>query len=64
MMSYGLEDFEFDDDIGSLRTDPAFNESLVFYPMPDDISHYKLHRYWNNWKLLPWVKINKQFNWE
>ena len=53
MMSYGLEDFEFDDDIGSLRTDPAFNESLVFYPMPDDISHYKLHRYWSIWKWLP-----------
>ena len=44
-MSYGLEDFDFDDDISTLRMDSTFNESLIFYPMPDDISHYKLHRY-------------------
>lgn len=45
LKSYRLEDFDFDDDIGGLKMDPSFNDSLIFYQMPDDISHYKLHRY-------------------
>jgi hypothetical protein len=42
---YQLEDFEYDADIDRLKKDAEFNRSLTFYPMPDDISHYKLHRY-------------------
>ncbi|KAH3714992.1 chondroitin sulfate glucuronyltransferase-like [Dreissena polymorpha] len=42
---FHLEDFDYDADIDRLRDDPAFNASLTFYPMPDDIAHYKLHRY-------------------
>lgn len=45
LKSYRLEDFDYDDDIDGLRMDASFNESLIFFPMPDDISHYKLHRY-------------------
>ncbi|KAL3832167.1 hypothetical protein ACJMK2_023831 [Sinanodonta woodiana] len=42
---YRLDDFEYDDDIIRLREDPYFNSSLSLYPLPDDISQYKLHRY-------------------
>lgn len=42
---YPLEDFDYDADIEKLKQDPEFNQSLIFYPMPDDISHYKLHRH-------------------
>lgn len=42
---YQLEDFDYDADIDKLKGDTSFNQSLTFYPMPDDISHYKLHRY-------------------
>ncbi|KAK3608003.1 hypothetical protein CHS0354_009938 [Potamilus streckersoni] len=42
---YRLDDFEYDDDIIKLREDPDFNNSLSLYPLPDDISQYKLHRY-------------------
>lgn len=43
--SYKVDDFEFDDDITSLRNDAMFNSSFSIYPMPDDISLYKIHRY-------------------
>lgn len=39
-----MEDFDYDQDINRLKTEPDFNQSLTFYPMPDDISYYKLHR--------------------
>lgn len=42
---YHVVDFDFDDDIPILRNDARFNTSLSVYPMPDDISHYKIHRY-------------------
>lgn len=42
---YQLVDFDYDADIKQLKLDIAFNSSLTFFPMPDDISHYKLHRY-------------------
>ncbi|WAQ93498.1 CHSS2-like protein [Mya arenaria] len=42
---FHLEDFDSDTDLDRLKLDSEFNMSLVFYPMPDDISHYKLHRY-------------------
>lgn len=43
--SYKVEDFDFDDDIDSLRNDVTFNGSYAVYPMPDDTSLYKVHRY-------------------
>ncbi|XP_033762142.1 LOW QUALITY PROTEIN: chondroitin sulfate synthase 2-like [Pecten maximus] len=42
---YHVVDFDFDDDIPILRNDARFNTSLSVYPMSDDISHYKVHRY-------------------
>ncbi|KAK3109040.1 hypothetical protein FSP39_021723 [Pinctada imbricata] len=42
---YRLNDFDYDDDIEILRRDPKFNSSVSVYPMPDDLSHYKIHRY-------------------
>ncbi|XP_053397451.1 chondroitin sulfate synthase 2-like [Mercenaria mercenaria] len=42
---YRLDNFDYDTDIEQLKTDPYFNQSLTFYPMPDDTSFYKLHRY-------------------
>jgi hypothetical protein len=36
---------DFDDDIETLRNDASFNGSFSIYPMPDDISLYKIHRF-------------------
>ena len=43
--SYKVDDFDFDDDIETLRNDASFNGSFSIYPMPDDISLYKIHRF-------------------
>ena len=43
--SYKLENFDFDMDIMHLKSDRYFNQSLTFYSMLDDVSFYKLHRY-------------------
>ncbi|BFY97631.1 hypothetical protein BsWGS_00671 [Bradybaena similaris] len=43
--AYPVKDFNFDKDIGALKVQTAFNKSLSVFPMPDDVSHYKLHRY-------------------
>ncbi|KAL4221926.1 hypothetical protein ACF0H5_017978 [Mactra antiquata] len=42
---YQMEDFDYDSDIQKLKEKSEFNQSLTFFPMPDDFSHYKLHRY-------------------
>ncbi|KAL5007042.1 hypothetical protein ScPMuIL_015848 [Solemya velum] len=42
---FHVEDFDYDDDIDALRGNPKFNTSIAVYPMPDDIAHYKVHRY-------------------
>ena len=41
---YKVEDFDYDDDIASLREDWRFNSSFSVYPMPDDLSLFKVHR--------------------
>lgn len=43
--AYPVKDFNFDKDIGALKVQTAFNKSLSVFPMPDDVSHYKLHRF-------------------
>lgn len=41
---YKVEDFDYDDDIATLREDWRFNSSFSVYPMPDDLSLFKVHR--------------------
>lgn len=43
--AYPVRDFNFSRDVEALREQLQFNKSLSIFPMPDDINHYKLHRY-------------------
>ncbi|XP_060565035.1 chondroitin sulfate glucuronyltransferase-like [Ruditapes philippinarum] len=45
MKAFKLDNFDFDLDILHLKSDHSFNQSLTFYPMLDDVSFYKIHRY-------------------
>ncbi|XP_050418344.1 chondroitin sulfate synthase 2 [Patella vulgata] len=42
---FKVSDFDFDDEIPKLKQKEVFNASISVFPMPDDINHYKLHRY-------------------
>lgn len=42
---YKLAEFDYDADIDNLAKDKDFNQAVTLYPMPSDISHYKLHLY-------------------
>lgn len=42
---YKLTEFDYDADIENLARDEDFNQAVIFYPMLDDVSHYKLHLY-------------------
>ncbi|ESP02248.1 hypothetical protein LOTGIDRAFT_138772 [Lottia gigantea] len=44
-------DFDFDDEIAKLKIKEEFNNSITVFPMPDDINHYKLHRYYCQYEL-------------
>ncbi|XP_062616412.1 chondroitin sulfate glucuronyltransferase-like [Saccostrea cucullata] len=57
---YKVDDFDYDDDITKLREDWRFNSSFSIYPMPDDLSHFKVHRYFCQLELnLTRQEINK-----
>ncbi|XP_059159159.1 chondroitin sulfate synthase 2-like [Physella acuta] len=43
--AFPVKDFNFNKNIDSMKDQPDFNKSLSIYPIPDDITHYKLHRY-------------------
>ncbi|XP_012944760.1 chondroitin sulfate glucuronyltransferase [Aplysia californica] len=43
--SHPVKDFNFDRDIEALREQTEFNKSISVFPMPDERTHFKLHRY-------------------
>ncbi|RUS82928.1 hypothetical protein EGW08_009312, partial [Elysia chlorotica] len=43
--THSLTDFDYDRDILALREQIDFNKSFSVFPMPNEITHYKLHRY-------------------
>ncbi|KAH9518486.1 hypothetical protein Btru_016922 [Bulinus truncatus] len=43
--SYHVKNFNFNNDIRSLKSKQEFNNSLTVFPIPDNITYYKLHRY-------------------
>uniref|UniRef100_A0A0B6ZGM6 Hexosyltransferase n=1 Tax=Arion vulgaris TaxID=1028688 RepID=A0A0B6ZGM6_9EUPU len=43
--AFPVKDFDFGRDIETYKVQDDFNKSLSVFPMPDEISHYKLHRY-------------------
>ncbi|KAK7011219.1 chondroitin sulfate synthase 2 [Biomphalaria glabrata] len=43
--AYPVKNLNFNKDIEALREQANFNKSLSVFPMPDEITHYKMHRY-------------------
>ncbi|CAL1540863.1 unnamed protein product [Lymnaea stagnalis] len=43
--AYPVKNFNFNKDIEALKEQVEFNKSLSIFPMPDDTTHYKMHRY-------------------
>ncbi|KAH9518485.1 hypothetical protein Btru_016921 [Bulinus truncatus] len=43
--AYPVKNLNFNKDIEALREQANFNKSLSVFPMPDEVTHYKMHRY-------------------
>lgn len=43
--THSVTNFDYDKDIVALREQLDFNKSFSVFPMPNEITHYKLHRY-------------------